>query len=100
MPTKSPAEQTNVYGTVTRVDDQTPEGNVVVWVTPSTWKSEPKAIEFPTHQGEGAKTMHDLMEARLAEDALALEVGEAVTISYYLMTKGKNPWLQGTALLP
>lgn len=99
MRTKSPAEQTNVYGTVTRVDDQTPEGNIVVWVTPSTWQSEPKAIEFPT-QGEFAKTMHELMEARLAEDALALEVGEKVTISYYLMTKGKNPWLRGTALLP
>jgi hypothetical protein len=99
MPTKSPAEQTDVYGTVTRVDDQTPEGNIVVWVTPFTWQSEPKAIEFPT-QGEFAKTMHELMEARLAEDALALEVGEEVTISYYLMTKGKNPWLRGTAFLP
>jgi hypothetical protein len=99
MPTKSPAERTNVYGTVTRVDDQTPEGNIVVWVTPSTWQSEPKAIEFPT-QGEFAETMDELMEARHAEDALALEVGEKVTISYYLMTKGKNSWLRGIELLP
>ena len=98
MPTTSPAQQTNVYGTVTRVDDQTPEGNVVVWVTPSTWQSEPIAIEFPT-QGEFSKTMHDMMEARLAEQALALGVGEEVTISY-LMTIGKNPWRRGTALLP
>ena len=99
MPTKSPAQQTNVYGTVTGVDDETPAGNIIVWVTPSTWQSEPKAIEFPT-RGEFAHSMHELMEAKLAERALALEVGEEVTISYDLMTKGKNPWRRGTALLP
>ena len=100
MPTKSPAQQTNVYGTVTRVDDQTPEGNIVVWVTPSTWQAEPEPIEFPTHRGEGAKTMQLMLETKLAERALALEVGDEVTISYHLMTKGKNPWRWGTALLP
>ena len=98
MSTSSPALQTNVYGTVTRVDDETPASNIIVWVTPSTWKSEPMAIEFPT-QGEFAKTMHDMMEARRAEQALALEVGEEVTISY-LMTDGKNPWRRGTGLNP
>ena len=100
MPTKSPAQQRNVYGSVTRVDDQTPEGNIVVWVKPSTWEAEPEPIEFPTYQGEGAKTMQILLEAKLAERALALEVGEDVTISYDLMTKGKKPWRRGTALLP
>jgi hypothetical protein len=97
VPTKSPALQTNVYGTVTRVDDETPGGNIIVWVTASTWQSEPKAIEFPT-QGEFAKTMHDMMEAKLAERALGLEVGEEVTISYHLMSKGKSPWRRGTGL--
>jgi len=98
MAKKSPAQQTNVYGRVTRVDDETLTGNVVVWVTPSTWQSEPIAIEFPT-QGGNARTMHDMMEARLAERALALEVDEEVAISYYLMTRGKTPWLLGTAIL-
>jgi hypothetical protein len=97
MPTKSPAQQTNVYGTVTRVDDETPGGTIIVWVTASTWQSEPIAIEFRT-QGEFAKTMHDMMEAKLAERALALEVGQEVTISYYLMSKGESPWRRGSGL--
>lgn len=99
MAGKSPAEQTNVYGTVTRVDDETAAGKVVVWVTPSTWQSEPMAIEFPT-QGDKAGSMADMMEAKLADRALELEVGDDVTVSYHAMTRGKSPWLLGTAILP
>jgi len=99
MANKSPAQQTNVYGTVTRVDDETSTGKVIVWVTPSTWQSEPIPIEFLT-QGHDARTMSAMMEAELADRVLALEVGEEATISYHLMTRGESQWLLGTALLP
>ena len=91
-------QQTNMYGTVTAIEEQ--PFNLVVWVRSDTEETPfPQQVGFPT-RGEFAETPQEVLAAQLAERALALEVGQEVTISYFLMSgEGEtNPWRMGTGL--
>jgi hypothetical protein len=94
-------QQTNMYGTVTGVEEQ--PMNVVVWVRSDTEPTPfPQPVGFPT-RGEFAVEDHEVLDAQLAKRAVALEVGQEVTISYVVVESevgggGDGLWRKGTGL--
>jgi hypothetical protein len=88
-----------MYGTVTGIEEQ--QFNVVVWVRSDTEPTPfPQPVVFPT-RGEFAVDAHEVLDAQLAERALALEEGQEVTISYVVVESdvggdGDGLWRKGT----
>ena len=98
--TASSDQHTNMYGTVTSIDEQ--PFNVVVSVRSDTEDTPfPQPVWFPT-RGEFAIEPKEVLDARLAERAVALEVGQEVTISYLVVESELGGdgglWRKGTGL--